>query len=262
MDIKVSLFAEENELPLQRFADDYSSTSIFRSVAFIGDSLSSGEFETYDEVEGTGYHDFFDYSWGRFMARKNGFTAYSFSQGGMTAEAYVNSFAEEMGYWDPQKKAQAYVIALGVNDILNEHQPIGTIDDICTEDPAKNAPTFAGYYGAIVSRYKAICPDAKFFFVTFPKTDAEEQTADTLAHRDLLYKMADFFENSYVIDLYQYGPVYDERFREHYYLYNHLSPAGYLLTARLIDSYIDYIIRHNPQDFKYTGFIGTEIRYQ
>ena len=31
--------------------------------------------------------------------------------------------------------------------------------------------------------------------------------------------------------------------------------------ADIIDSYIDYIIRHNPEDFKAAGFIGTGIRY-
>ena len=29
-----------------------------------------------------------------------------------------------------------------------------------------------------------------------------------------------------------------------------------IFTAKMIDSYIDYIIRHNPKDFKYVGFIN------
>ena len=29
----------------------------------------------------------------------------------------------------------------------------------------------------------------------------------------------------------------------------------------IIDSYIDYIISHNPDDFKYTAFVGTDIKY-
>ena len=55
---------------------------------------------------------------------------------------------------------------------------------------------------------------------------------------------------------------YDEEFKRQYYLYTHLSPAGYLFTAKLIDSYIDYIIRHNPDDFKNVAFIGTGIEYK
>jgi len=34
---------------------------------------------------------------------------------------------------------------------------------------------------------------------------------------------------------------------------------GYLLTATMTLSYIDYIIRHNMDDFKQIGFIGTGI---
>ena len=36
---------DENEKPLDRLVDGYSYTSVFRTIAFIGDSLSSGEFE-------------------------------------------------------------------------------------------------------------------------------------------------------------------------------------------------------------------------
>ena len=53
--------------------------------------------------------------------------------------------------------------------------------------------------------------------------------------------------------------MYDEEFKEQYFHYSHMTPAGYLLTAKLVDSYIDYIIRHNPDDFKKVGFIGTGI---
>ena len=78
---------------------------------------------------------------------------------------------------------------------------------------------------------------------------------------DRLYSLAEKFDNCYVIDLYRYGPVYDDGFKKHYFYYSHMSPAGYIMTAKLIDSYIDYIIRHNPEDFKTVGFIGTGIEY-
>ena len=80
--------------------------------------------------------------------------------------------------------------------------------------------------------------------------------------RDALYALAEHFENSYVIDLYKYGPIYDEEFREKYFLHGHMNPMGYIFTANLIDSYIDYIIRTNPKDFANVGFIGTDIKYK
>ena len=45
-------------------------------------------------------------------------------------------------------------------------------------------------------------------------------------------------------------------------MYGHLTPSGYIFTAQMVDSYIDYIVRHNPDDFKTVGFIGTNIQYK
>jgi hypothetical protein len=35
---------------------------------------------------------------------------------------------------------------------------------------------------------------------------------------------------------------------------------GYMLTAKIVDSYIDYIIRKNPDDFRRVAFIGTNLQ--
>lgn len=246
----------ENEKPLDRLVDGYSHTSIFRTMAFIGDSLSSGEFETRDEDGNKGYHDFFEYSWGQYIARKNGIFASSLSRGGMTAEEYIESYAENNGYWSEDYAAQAYVIALGVNDVYNRDMPVGNISDI-NEDYKKNAKTFVGYYAAIVARYKQISPDAKFFFVTFPNEPDRRDGEKTRSVIEQLYNLAGYFENAYVIDLYKYGPVYDERFREKFFMYGHMNPSGYILTAQIIDSYIDYIVRYNPKDFENVAFINS-----
>ena len=71
---------------------------------------------------------------------------------------------------------------------------------------------------------------------------------------------AAYFDNSYVLDLRAYAPVYDAEFRRQFFLGGHMSPAGYVFTAKLFLSYIDYIIRHNMGDFKQVGFIGTGLR--
>ncbi|MBR2867804.1 MAG: hypothetical protein IKB88_01900 [Clostridia bacterium] len=97
MDWNKLLFDSE-EKPLDRLVESYSHTSVFRTMAFIGDSLSSGEFETCDGQGNKGYHDMFEYSWGQYIARKNGIRAYNFSRGGMTAKEYVESFAEANGF--------------------------------------------------------------------------------------------------------------------------------------------------------------------
>ena len=180
----------------------------------------------------------------------------------MTALEYMTEFAEHNGFWNPKYAAQAYVIALGVNDIYNKHMPVGTIDDIDVTDwRNNNTETFAGFYGAIISRYKEISPEAKFFFVTFPRESRREGVETTAQMIDLLYKLTEIFDNSYVIDLYKYGPLYDAQFRDRFYLHGHMTPDGYIITAELIDSYIDYIVRHNPKDFKQVGFINSGIAH-
>ena len=77
----------------------------------------------------------------------------------------------------------------------------------------------------------------------------------------LLTYFAEHFDNTYVIDLYQYGEDYDAAFDKQYALNGHMNPMGYMYTAEVIDSYIDYIIRTNPDDFKYVGLINTSIQY-
>ena len=263
MDWKKELYGK-GEKPLDRLVESYSYTSVFRTMAFVGDSLSSGEFQILGSDGKNRYYDMFEYSWGQYIARKNGLTAYSFSRGGMTAKEYIESFAEARGFWDKDKAEQAYVIALGVNDVYNQHQELGTLDDVCPEDYTKNAKNFIGYYAAIVSRYKEISPDAKFFFVTFPKESGNYRAQDPNGPKvtELLYGLCDIFENCYVIDLYKYGPVYDEEFGENLWMFGHLNPMGYIVTARLIDSYIDYIVRHNPKDFETIGFVTKNIEYK
>ena len=41
-----------------------------------------------------------------------------------------------------------------------------------------------------------------------------------------------------------------------------MNPAGYLLTARMVAAYIDFIVRHHMEDFVQTGFIGTELYHR
>lgn len=139
MNIYEYMQGEENEKPLDRIVTDGGFCSIFRTIACIGDSLSSGEFESV-KFDGTKeYHDFFEYSWGQFLARSCGNVVYNFSHGGITAKEYMESYADKMGFWDRNKLAQAYIIALGVNDIAKGE--IGSVSDVCKEDHTKNAPT-------------------------------------------------------------------------------------------------------------------------
>lgn len=70
--------------------------------------------------------------------------------------------------------------------------------------------------------------------------------------------MTKLFSNTYVLDFREYGPIQDEDYKRNFYMYGHLNPMGYVLTAKMVISYIDYIIRHKMEAFKKAAFIGTE----
>ncbi len=127
------------------------------------------------------------------------------------------------------------------------------------QDPTEGDTTFSTNYAAIIRRLKQLSPQSKFFLVTMPRqdNDSAENIALRDAHAALMYDFAAHFSNTYVIDLRKYAPVYDANFRERFYMNNHLNAAGYLLTAQMIASYIDYIVRHNMRDFREIGLFGT-----
>ena len=254
MDIR-SYMAIPGEKPLERLLPDGGLCGIFRTMGCIGDSLSSGEFESLDDNNKKGYHDYFEYSWGQYIARAAGIKVYNFSKGGMTAKNYCESFAESRGFWAPELACQAYTIALGCNDI--NHIELGSASDINVEDYHLSKPTFAGYYGQIIQRYKQIQPKARFFLLTLPHGFNRDKDDKVTELAGLIHDIAALFEWTYVVDLEKYVPRCDDEFRRNFYLGGHPNAAGYLMASRVISSYIDYIIRNNPDDFTQVGFIGT-----
>lgn len=257
MDLEKLLYSKD-EKPLDRIVYDGGYARIFRTIGCIGDSLSSGEHESRDKDGNYGYHDFYDYSWGQYMARNAGIKVYNFSRGGMSAKWFMESFAEACGVWTDEKKCQAYILALGVNDMYTKQVELGEISDINLENPENSKPTFAGYYAQIIQKLKIRQPDAKFFLVTLPNGVPDLKGDE---HAELLEEMAKVFSNTYVINLRKYSPVYDSEFKKKFFVGGHMNAAGYILTAQMITSYIDYIVRHNFEDFSQVGFIGTPYKY-
>jgi len=260
MNIYEYLATEENEKPLDRIVTDGGFTGIFRRIACVGDSLSSGEFESRDLDGKPGYHDFYEYSWGQYIARSTGSTVYNFSKGGMTAKVYMEEFGDYLGFFGRDKLCQAYIIALGVNDLFGLKMEVGKVSDVNKEDYTKNEKTFAGYYAQIIQKIKLLQPKAKFFLVTMPRENNDDDAKRKEA-RDLLEGFTKLFDNTYLIDLYTHAPVYDKQFKDKYFL-GHMTPTGYVVTARMIESYIDYIIRKNPSDFAEVGFIDTDLSFR
>lgn len=252
-----------SENPIGVISQNPGYCSIFHSWGFIGDSLCSGEHEYHKPDGSKGYADLYEYSWGQRICAAIGAKGDNYSQGGETARGWITRFWDNPrnGNHNIDAKAapkQVYVIALGVNDTYRKH-PVGNIEaDINKDDYTKNAQAYAGCYAGIIQRLQSIQPDAKIFVVTRPR---EKNTDER--YNQVVRRMADIFENVYVIDLYKYAPSYEKgsEFRDQYFMGGHLNAAGYQYTAWMIMTYIDWIIRHNMKDFEQVAFIGTEYKF-
>ena len=253
MDI-TKYYAIPGEKPLDTIKPDGGFFGIFRRVAVIGDSLASGEMESLTPDGVKGYHDYFEYSWGQYMARAAGCEVLNFSRGGMTASEYMKSFAEANNFFDKEKACQCYIIALGINDLVNRGDELGSVSDIDLNDYRNNADTFAGWYARVIQKYREISPKSRIFLMTMiPNGSHIDDLAD--AHRKLLFEIADMFDFCYVLDFCEYAPHHDEKFKKYFYLGGHLNAMGYMLIAQQVMTYVDYIIRNNHEDFSQTAFI-------
>lgn len=205
----------------------------------------------------------YQHSWGQHFARIVGADCYNFSNGGQTAYGWVKDYGtvhDESyiggvggGTWSTAQTnlRDAYIIALGVNDlamIKRGEYPLGDTTTDIKADYNQNAKTFVGYYAGIIQRIKSIQPKAKFFCVTPLGIDYSEMNTQ-------IKRIVANFENTYLIDLDTYAPK--DRVIDGFMLQGHLSPLGYMYTAYMINTYIDWIIKNNAPDFIDTALIGT-----
>ena len=73
--------------------------------------------------------------------------------------------------------------------------------------------------------------------------------------------MVNYFDNCYYLDLYTYEKPYNSDFHEIYFNGFHENVLGYLRTAWIISSYVDWIVRNHYTEFREAGFIGTDYHY-
>lgn len=254
--------------PLAHISRDPGQCGIFHKWGFIGDSLSSGEFEYIKKDGSHFYYDCYEYSWGQRMCAYMGVKGDNYSTGGETAKGWIEHF------WDSHNNKlnncakddpkHVYVMALCVNDKSRharklkgyEDYTLGNVaTDVDTADYTKNAQTFAGCYAGIIQRVRSIEPDCRIFVVT-PPTASD----DMLPYVEVIRQMQKLFPQIHVIDLQKYGTaIFDKNGfwgRKHYQV-GHLNAAGYDDTAAMMLTYIDWIIKRNYQDFQNVGWIGT-----
>lgn len=254
--------ADADENPIATISQSPGLCSIFHYWGFIGDSLCSGEFEYTKQDGGKGYWDCFEYSWGQRMCKLMGVQGEVFSKGGETAKGWIEHFWDssdnKLGNRAKGNPKQAYIIALGANDsnpkrIESENYQLGSFEtDVNLSDYTKNAKTYIGCYAGIIQRLQEMQPEVKIFVVTQPKHGVE-------GYNDAVRHMAEVFRDVWVIDLAKYAMDFytSEEFGKLYKPehHGHLTPAGYEYTAWEFMTYIDWIIRHDMDAFKYVGFM-------
>lgn len=242
------LYAPGN--PLDVLTDYTGMLDLFLHVGCIGDSLASGESYWNDggTVQG---QDFYQYSWGQFLARKTGNTYYNWSKGGLMAKTWLESeYATEC--FDGNHKCEAYIIGLGQND-RNHSVTIGTSSDIDLTDYHNNADTFYGNYGKIIQKIKEIQPQAKIFVITDPNPYVNRD-----GYNVPIADMPNIFDNVYLIDMYRYGSkYYNNEIIMAQMRGSHYNAYGYKLFSMMIANYINWIITNNYAEFRAVELIGT-----
>lgn len=248
--------------PIENIVIDGGYTQILRTIGVIGDSLSSGEHVSYTKDKGMGWHDYCDVSWGQFMARKTGTKVYNFSKGGLMAKTFFTDYLElvDKKVFSKEKLCQAYIIALGVNDLnrLNEYElGFGSFSDIDFNNFNNNKDSFIGWYTKIIQTIKYYQPKARIFLVTTPN-ELYNHDINRKNLRDFIIKISECFEFTYYLNLYDYL-IYDDEYLNNYMMDYHLTSMGYKDSADIIATYIDYIIKNNPRDFLQLEFIDKDV---
>ena len=246
-----------DERPLDNLKGTCGFAGIFKEIGVIGDSLSSGEFESHDENGNIMYHDMYEYSWPAVLERLTGTVYRNYSRGGMTAKEFYETWADQNDFWQWN---QAYIIALGNNDMFVFGHPVGSAADIHPGEPERNADTFFGNMGRIVSKLKSMEKDARIFLVSMQRRGEEAGDAMICGVAEEMKKMCELFSFTYLIDMTNEGPVYDEEMRKTFALGFHPNAMGYYSYGLMVGNYIDYLIRKHPKDFFEVPFIGKGLR--
>ena len=268
--------------PLQVILREAGYGGIIHKWGIIGDSLASGEMQCYNENSTSAsdykFADMYQWSWGQRMARLLGVDCYNFSNGGQTTKGWLTAqgtvhdetYVGGVGGGDWRLAQQSaylkdgYIIALAVNDRSKSYGVGDVSTDIDDSDYNNNAETYVGYYAGIIQRLKSVQPTCKIFCVTAPSATYDSYNA---AIRNIVNHFAAIYpKDIFCIDLRLYMPIPAGQttptggLNSGYHLNGHLSPAGYQYTAWVMNTYIDWIIRHNGEKFKGTAIIGTNYR--
>lgn len=243
--------------PLDVISSDANFVSSFDRIGCLGDSLTAGNLNyngsSSGEYVGT------NTSYPTMLSKFTGNTVLNFGQGGASAKGYI-SIAANKGVFEDSSKCDAYIISLGTNDIGYNGSFDGDVTtDIDLQNYENNANTSVGQYAKLIQKILEIQPKAKIFCSCIPNT---RNTVSTITNANTKIKaIAELFQNNcYVMDFQTYGVKAEDvdAWKSKYYNGGHLNALGYNLFAKMVLSYMNWIIENNPNHFRNIGFIGTD----
>ena len=224
---------------VKEFKTNVDFAKIFHKIGGIGDSLMSGEIARWTE-NGDEYIDRYNFSWLSNIARDIGAEYVHYSQGGMTAKAWLNdSGGYKTKLLAETDKCSAYFIGLCTND-WKQSYPLGTINDNAGSD------SFVGYYKQIVETVKAHNPNAIIFLVS-----AYSNSEKGVLYSNMISEIAELYSNCYYIDFVNNTDIYTND--SVYANYSHFTTLGYVKVADTIHSLVNKTIKEyaNTNFFKF-----------
>ena len=219
--------------------DMNNAFSSFMKFGVIGDSLSVGYIG--DGVTERNP----EYSWGRILSRRIGNICQLFAKAGTTTKDWFTDPYCYTEFIKPQNMCQAYVVAIGTNDVINSSFPVGTTADIDLSDSTNNADSFCGWYGKIIQSIIAYSNTAKIFLLTIPYPRVD--TAKNNAIRSI---SALFPSNVFLVDLAEdYNSLFKEKEIVNFAYNGHFSIGGYSNISTIMNYAVSVTMKNNASSF-------------
>lgn len=222
---------------------DYSAKlSIFDKIGVIGDSFASGEIY---KPDGALIGDNYKISWIQQLARRNGFTGFNFSTGGLSTRTWLTS-SHGLEKLNSSDICDLYILALGINDYYGLGESyLGTENDITTK-----ADTFYGNYAKIIEAIQAKSPSSKLIMLDIAIRNNESSATKALIKKfnDAIVAIA----NHYNIPVaYQTKNRYFELdiYKDSMY-HGHPSIVGYSVLATQLENTISESMIANQSYFE------------
>ena len=219
---------------------DGDEIAVFNKCLCVGDSLTQGVFNYYDNNSIYNYVTDTKYSYPAFLKKMTGADVVNMGVSGATSDQWYSAHSSDdlSGY-------DVAIVQLGVNDVV-QYTTFG--------NTSKTA------FGNIITKLKTDNPKIKIFVANIIPATYYNSAAYKAFSDALLAWLEETYENDadvIPVDIQQYGHTADS---ESYNL-GHLSAIGYRRLAQDYKGFVSYYIAKHLSEFSEVQFIGTSYQF-